>query len=193
MRGARKARGDGTPEPTRPGRPGSPDPRTRRLAPPDFGTRRSAPPDLGARRSARSDPGAQWSARAGRLSRSAATLLAVAVLGVCCWRLGSFVTDPPGYTAHERLWLAWSYRHPDPEGLFGAIEARLRPAEPIVIVAPLGRFESYWWRGTSSYFLWDHPIAAVLNRADPCPPAALGRTLVMMDDRGGWRVLRRTA
>jgi hypothetical protein len=111
-------------------------------------------------------------------------LLAAAVLGVCGWRLACCVTAPPCYTEQERRWLPWCYRHPDPEALFRQIGNLLRPAEPIVIVAPLGRFETYWWRGMASYFLWDHPVEAVFNTADPRPPIAPGRALVVLDESG---------
>jgi hypothetical protein len=125
------------------------------------------------------------------LARAAAWLVSVAVLCVSLARLGCLIRHPPCLTVHgERTWLDWAYRHPDPEALFRRIGAQLRPGEPIAVMAPLAEFESYWWHGMGSYFLWDHPLAATYNwRAQP-PQRLPGQALVIVSERGEIRVLR---
>jgi hypothetical protein len=132
----------------------------------------------------------------GRLATAAAWLVSALVLCVSLARTDCLLRHPPCLTAHgERTWLHWAYRHPEPQQLFQRIGSQLRPGEPIVIVAPAAVDETYWWRAMASYFLPDHPIAALsdLHRRNldrPPRPAAGGPAWVMVTAGGRVRVLR---
>jgi hypothetical protein len=125
------------------------------------------------------------------LRHGASWLVSAAVLCVSLARLACLFRDAPCLTAHgERTWLEWSYRHPDPEDLFRRIGARLRPGEAITVTAPLAEYEAYWWHGMGSYFMWEHPIAELLNRRRPLPAPRRGRPLVIISSHDQIRVLR---
>jgi hypothetical protein len=132
----------------------------------------------------------------GPLATAAAWLVSALVLCVSLARTDCLLRHPPCLTAHgERTWLHWAYRHPEPQQLFQRIGSQLRPGEPIVIVAPGAVNETYWWRAMASYFLPDHPIAALSDRdrrsLDPPPrPAAGGPAWVIVTPGGHVRVLR---
>jgi hypothetical protein len=116
-------------------------------------------------------------------------LVSVLVLCVSLARFGCVTSNPPCLTAHgERTWFVWAYRHPGPEDLFRRIGRQLRPGEPIDVVASLGQYESYWWHGMASYFLWEHQLAAANRRGAPPAPRP-GRALVIVSDAGEIRVL----
>jgi hypothetical protein len=132
----------------------------------------------------------------GPLATAAAWLVSALVLCVSLARTDCLLRHPPCLTAHgERTWLNWAYRHPEPQQLFQRIGSQLRPGEPIVIVAVAAVEETYWWRAMASYFLPDHPIAALsnldrrnLDRPPPC--SAGGPARVIVAARGHVRVLR---
>ena len=118
-------------------------------------------------------------------------LASVLVLCVSLARFGCVTNHPPCLTAHgERTWFAWAYRHPDPEDLFRRIGRQLRPGESIGIVASLAEHEATWWHGMASYFLWQHPLAAIANCHGALPAPHPGFALVIVSDAGGVRVLR---
>src|SRR5258708_35280319 len=101
----------------------------------------------------------------GALAAATAWLVSALVLCVSLARTDCLLRHPACLTAHgERTWLGWAYRHPEPQRLFQRIGGQLRPGEPIVIVARAAVEETYWWRAMGSYFLPDHPIAALRRR-----------------------------
>ena|ERR1700676_1791789 len=129
------------------------------------------------------------------LATAAAWLVSALVLVVSLARTDCLLRHPPCLTAHgERTWLNWAYRHPEPQQLFQRIGGQLRPGEPIVIVAVAAVEETYWWRAMASYFLPDHPIAALsdLDRRnlDRPPRLAGGPAWVIVTAGGHVRVLR---
>jgi hypothetical protein len=132
----------------------------------------------------------------GSLATAAAWLVSALVLCVSLARTDGLLRHPPCLTAHgERTWLDWAYRHPEPQQLFQHIGGQLRPGEPIVILAVAAVEETYWWRAMASYFLPDHPIAALsdldsreLDR--PPRPSAGGPAWVIVNAGGRVRVLR---
>jgi hypothetical protein len=128
------------------------------------------------------------------LAAAAAWLVSAAVLCVCVARMNCVLGHPPCLTAHgEHTWLGWAYRHPDPQELFRRIGSRLRPGEPIVIVARQAEQETYWWRGMASYFLWDHAVNGLRN-LDRLPRVpGVGQALVIVSDLGAIDVRRQKA
>lgn len=132
----------------------------------------------------------------GVLARATAWLVSALVLCVSLARTDCLLRHSPCLTAHgERTWLDWAYRHPEPQQLFQRIGGQLHPGEPIVIVAVAAVEETYWWRAMASYFLPDHPIAALGNldrRHLDRPPrrSAGGPARVIVAARGHVRVLR---
>ena len=130
------------------------------------------------------------------VATAAAWLVSALVLCVSLARTDCLLRHPPCLTAHgERTWLSWAYRHPEPQQLFQRIGSQLRPGEQIVIVAPGAVNETYWWRAMASYFLPDHPIAALsdLDRRNldrPARPPAGGPARVIVTAAGRVRVLR---
>lgn len=127
----------------------------------------------------------------GPLATAATWLVSALVLVVSLARTDGLLRHPPCLTAHgERTWLAWAYRHPEPQQLFQRIGGQLRPGEPIVIVAVAAVEETYWWRAMASYFLPDHPIAALSNLRRQPRSAAGGPAWVIVTARGHVRVLR---
>jgi len=128
----------------------------------------------------------------GALATAAAWLVSALVLGVSLARTPCLLRHPPCLTAHgERTWMRWAYRHSEPERLFQRIGGQLRPGEAIVVVARAAVAETYWWRAMASYFLPDHPIAA-LSDSDRTPPplAAGGPARVIVSARGQVRVFK---
>jgi len=132
----------------------------------------------------------------GPVATAGAWLVSALVLCVSLARGDCLLRHPPCLIAHgERTWLHWAYRHPEPQQLFQRIGSQLRPGEPIVVVAAGAVAETYWWRAMASYFLPDHPIAALsdLRRSDldrPPRPVAGGPAWVMITAGGRVRVLR---
>jgi hypothetical protein len=128
----------------------------------------------------------------GALATAAAWLASALVLGVSLARTDCLLRQPPCLTAHgERTWMGWAYRHPEPERLFQRIGGQLRPGEPIVVVARATVAETYWWRALASYFLPDHPIAALSDPDRPPPPlVAGGPARVIVSAHGQVRVFR---
>ncbi len=126
----------------------------------------------------------------GALATAMAWLVSALVLCVSLARTDCLLRHPPCLTAHgERTWLGWAYRHPEPQQLFQRIGGQLRPGEPIVIVARAAVEETYWWRAMGSYFLPDHPIAA-LRRRDRRSRLSASVAQVIVSASGQVRVLR---
>jgi len=132
----------------------------------------------------------------GPLATDAAWLVSALVLCVSLARGDCLLRHPPCLTAHgERTWMRWAYRHSEPELLFQRIGGQLRPGEAIVVVARAAVAETYWWRAMASYFLPDHPIAALSDRDRrhldrPPRPSAGGPAWVIVTAGGRVRVLR---
>jgi hypothetical protein len=129
----------------------------------------------------------------GALIRAGAWCVSALVVCVCVARVDCLLRHPPCLTAHgERTWLGWAYRHPEPEEIFQRIEDRLRPGEPIVVVARQAEEETYWWRTMGAYFMPDHPIAALKDLApgSGLPPAVGTAQVIVSPGERQIRVLR---